>query len=87
MEYTLLDVDNYFDQAEAVYAFCVLNHEGQNSVKYSVGCSLDFKPGHGWSESDVEQNNEFYSEVETWNDNQLEKFVEELDHYFENRDD
>jgi hypothetical protein len=88
MDYTLLDTDNYFDQAEAVYTFCVLNHEGQNSVKYSVlSARLDFKPGHFWSESQVEQENDFYSEVSSWSDDELETFCNELDHYFENRDD
>jgi len=85
MEYQLLDVENYFDQAEAVYTFCVLNHEGQNSIKYSVFSSMGFSGGHGWKESDVEKNNEFYPEVSTWSDDQLQLFSEELDDYFENR--
>lgn len=85
MNYQLLDTEYYFDQAEAVYTFCVLNHEGMSSNKYSILSSrLNFEPGCGWSESDVEENNEFYGEVETWDDDKLELFVEELEHYFEN---
>lgn len=88
MEYTLLNTDDYFDQAEAVYTFCVLNHEGQNSTKYSIfSAQLDFSPGQGWNESDVEENNPWYPEVETWSDADLEKFVEEVDHFFENKED
>ncbi len=87
MLYQLLDAENFFDQAEAVYTFCILNHEGMFSTKYKVSCRLDFKPGHGWSESQVELDNIFYPEVSQWSDSELEKFADELDHYFENRQD
>lgn len=87
LPYQILDVDNYFEQAEACYTVCVLNHEGQNSKKYELQCRIDFKPGHSWSESDVENENEHYAEFEAMDDSQLERFVEELEHYFENRED
>lgn len=83
MKYTLLDTDNYFDQSEAVHCFLTLNHEGQSSKKYELLCRSEFKPGHSWSESRVESENEFYSEVESWSDENIETFMDELDAFFE----
>jgi hypothetical protein len=86
-KYELLDTENYFDQAEAVYTFCVLHHEGQASTKYSIFSSqIPFTPGMAWRESDVEENNEFYPTVSTWSDSELQQFADELNAYFESDD-
>ncbi len=91
MIYKILDIDNYFEQAEACYTVCILWHGGQNSLLYELQCRIDFKPGHSWSETKVENENEFYGMFEDWvknkEENKLELFVEELEHYFENRED
>lgn len=88
--YEVLDEVNYFDQAEAAYTVCVLWHGGQSSLLYELQCRIDFKPGHGWSESDIEKNSEFYPEFFDSDgkpdEKKLELFVEELEHYFDNRE-
>lgn len=88
MNYTLLDKENYFDQVEALHTVLTLWHEGQWSTKYRLLCQSQFKPGPMWSESQVEQENDFYSEIETWknDDKKLELLMTEINHYLENKE-
>ncbi len=46
-----IDNDNYFDVAEAIYAYCSMHHSGQSSELYKILCQSEFKPGPMWSES------------------------------------
>ena len=70
--------DNYFDVAEAIHAFCILWHSGQNSELYSIFSQSEFKPGMAWSESVVEKENEFYSELTEQN---VSSWFESLNNY------
>lgn len=81
--YQLLDTENYFEQAEALHTVLTLWHEGQWSKKYELLCRSQFKPGHSWSESDVEENNEFYPIIEQYSDNDLEILMNEIKIYLE----
>ncbi len=87
--YEVLDTEEYFDQAEAAYTVCVLWHGGQASLLYELQCRIDFIPGMAWSESEVEENNyhypEFFKDGKP-DESKLELFVEELEHYFEERE-
>lgn len=56
--------DNYFDVAEALHACLIAWHGGQWSETYRLLCRSKFKPGMAWSESLVEQENEYYAEIE-----------------------
>jgi hypothetical protein len=58
-----VDQDNYFDVAEALHAWLSLNHEGQWSDTYRLLCRSQFKPGASWSESRVEAENPYFSEI------------------------
>lgn len=58
-----VDEDNFFDVAEAIHAFCALNHTGQNSVLYSILSQSDFNPSPNWSETRVESENQHYIEL------------------------
>jgi len=48
------DVDD-FSAAEAIHAYCSLNHGGQGSVLYSLLSQSEFKPGPLWSEEYVDE--------------------------------
>ena len=50
----IADVDD-FSAAEAVHAYCSLNHEGQWSKLYSLLSQSEFKPGPLWSEEYVDE--------------------------------
>ena len=83
MKYQLLDVENYFDQAEALHTVLTLWHEGQHSTKYRLLSLSKFSPGPMWSESEVEKENIFYSEIESWKDDdkKLNLLMAEINHY------
>jgi len=87
--YEILDTENYFEQAEAFYTVCILWHGGQSSKLYELSCRIDFRPGHSWNESDVENENEFFGMFQDKKDDLafMEQFVEELEHYFEDEED
>jgi len=84
-KYTLLDTENYFDQAEALHTVLTLWHEGQASKKYELLCRSQFKPAPSWSESRVEIENEFFPEIESWkdDDSKLETLMNEIVQYLE----
>lgn len=63
--------DNYFEYAEAIYCFCSLNHDGQNSELYSILSQSEFRPGMLWSESRCESENSVYSELTESNISEL----------------
>ena len=75
--------DNYFDVAEAIHAFCSSWHNGQTSELYSILSQSQFEPGPLWSESRVELENDFYSELTEANISEyfksLNKFLDERD--------
>ena len=50
----LADVDD-FTAAEAIHAYCSLNHEGQWSKLYRLLSQSEFKPGPLWSEEYVDE--------------------------------
>jgi hypothetical protein len=54
-----------FDLVEACYTYTVLWHGGQWSDLYALQCEIgqSFKPRIGWLESQVEEENEFYPEL------------------------
>ena len=60
-----MDACEIFDLVEACYTFAVLWHGGQASDLYALQCEIgqEFSPGMGWSESQVEEENQFYSEL------------------------
>lgn len=76
--------DNYFDIAEALHTVLTLWHDGKHG--YVVLCKSQFKPGPGWSESDVERENEYFYDIEAMvKDNQgyddIEKLMDELNDF------
>jgi hypothetical protein len=79
-----IDNDNYFDIAEALHAVLILWHDGQYG--YEVLCKSKFKPGMGWSESDVEESNEFFKNIESLVDkkqgyNDISDLMDELNNF------
>jgi hypothetical protein len=50
----IADVDD-FTAAEAVHAYCSLNHEGQWSKLYRLLSQSEFRPGPLWSEAYVDE--------------------------------
>ena len=60
-----MDSCEIFELTEALYTFCILWHSGQYSDLYALQCDIGshFSPGMGFSESYVEENNSFYSEI------------------------
>jgi hypothetical protein len=82
---TLLDKENYFDQAESLHTVLTLWHEGQWSTKYRLLCASQFKPGPMWNETQVELENQYFHEIESWRDDdkKLEKLMNEINEYLE----
>lgn len=77
----IVDSENYFDIAEAIYTFCSLNHGGQSCPLYSILSMSSFRPSPLWSESKVETENYWYCElnennIQDWNES-LEKYIVE----------
>lgn len=89
MNYTLLDTENYFEQAEALHAVLTLWHGGQASKTYSLLCQSQFKLGMAWSESQVEEENSYFSQIEAWaednDDEKLETLMTEINHYLDTK--
>ena len=77
---TDINEENYFEYAEAIYCFAVLNYGGQDCPMYSILSMSAFKPGPSWSESEVERENFHYCEISESNierlNDQLLKFME-----------
>lgn len=79
-----MDKSEVFDLVEACYTFCILWHSGQASELYSLHCEIGqhFKAGYGYSESEVEENNEFYPEI---TEDNIFQIWARLEYYLENR--
>lgn len=78
--------ENYFDVAEALHAVLTLWHDGGRG--YELLCRSEFKPGHGWSESRVEEENEYFAEIEALyekgtNFEAMEKILDRIDEVLE----
>lgn len=81
--------DNYFDVAEALHAVLMLWHDGGRG--YELLCRSEFKPGMAWSESRVEEENEYFSEIEELyekgtNFEAMEKILDGINEYLSNRE-
>lgn len=74
--------ENYFEIAEAVHAFCSLNHHGQSCEMYSILSRSPFRPGPMWSETRVLKENEFYSQI---NEENVSDIFERLELFLETR--
>jgi hypothetical protein len=76
-----INYDNYFDYAEAIYCFCILNHEGLWSELYSILSQSQFKPSPLWTETRCENENPVYNEINEQNIselfNELQSFINE----------
>lgn len=62
-----INEENYFEYAEAIHAYCILNHGGQTCPLYQILSMSDFSPGIFWSESKVALDNPVYSEINSSN--------------------
>lgn len=89
--FTLLDTENYFDQAEALHAVLTLWHGGQHSETYVLLCKSQFRPGVSWTISGVERENPYFSEIEEWVKNgeteKLTLLMEEIERFLEEKND
>ena len=67
MKQSILAMDKHdiFELTEALYVFAILNHSGIRSDLYSLQCQIGhhYSAGMGFSESEVEENNQFYHEI------------------------
>jgi hypothetical protein len=70
--------ENYFELAEAVHAWLSLNHEGQWSDTYRLLCRSKFNPGPMWSESRVESENPYFTEITAENAEQLMQAIDQF---------
>ena len=77
-----INEDNFFEIAEAIHCFCALNHSGQTCKFYSILSQSEFKPGPFWSESKVEKENDFYSELTEEN---VEEIFEQLKQFLNSK--
>jgi hypothetical protein len=85
-----INEDNFFEIAEALHTVLILWHGGQYSQTYATLCQSKFSPGPCWSESDVEKENEFFSQIETMaeqkNYDGLENLMNRINEFVDNRD-
>ncbi len=86
MKQSILQMEKHeiFELVEALYTFAVLNHGGMWSDLYSLQCQIgqQFNPGHGYSESQVELENEFYHEI---TEDNIQGVWNRVEYYLENR--
>lgn len=89
-----IDRDNYFDIAEALHSVLTLWHDGK--FGYELLCRSQFRPGMGYRESDVENENEFYHEIESLlldknkkfkSYDKIEKLMDKLNKFVDNLED
>lgn len=73
-----------FELVEALYTFSILNHGGLHSDLYALQCEIGgyFSPGMGFSESNVEENNEFYNEID---ENNVQHIWNRVQYVLDNR--
>lgn len=81
--------ENYFEVAEALHAVLTLWHDGGRG--YELLCRSEFRPGMGWSESTVEEENEYFAEIETLyekgtNFDAMEKILDAIDEILKERE-
>ena len=82
--------DNYFEIAEALHAVLTLWHDGKHG--YAVLCKSQFKPGHGWRTSTVEEENYYFNDIESMVNNhqgygEIEKLMDDLNDFVNELDD
>jgi hypothetical protein len=79
-----MDKCELFDLTEALYAYCILNHNGQNSELYSIQSQISnhYHAGCGFSESEIENENLFYPEI---NDDNASHIWTRLEYVLDNR--
>ena len=79
-----LEKHEIFDLVEALYTFAILHHGGISSDLYSLQCEIGqiYKAGHGFSESDIEENNQYYPEITEDNARQI---WDKVNYVLENR--
>lgn len=77
-----INAENYFDYAEAIHCFMVLNHGGQGSELYKMLSKSEFRPGVLWSEAICELENSVYSEITEEN---VEELFAELTQFMESK--
>jgi len=86
-----VDYDNFFGVAEALHAVLTLWHAGQYSETYRLLCRSKFKPGMAWRESDVEIENEFFTDIEAMAENNdiegLERLFNHVEIILDTKDD
>ena len=86
MKQSILKMDKHeiFELTEALYTFSILNHGGLWSDLYSLQCEISnyFKPSLGFSESEIENNNYFYSEI---NEDNARNIWNRIKYYLDNR--
>lgn len=86
MRQSILKMEKHdiFELTEALYTFAVLNHSGMHSELYSLQCLVGqvFSPGHGYSESQVENENMFYHDITEDNATDIWRRVQ---YYIDNR--
>ena len=80
-----IDNDNYFDIAEAIYCYAMLNHEGQTSDLYKILSASEFKPGPLWSEEYVERENYHYGEICLLTESEFLELNNELAEFLKNK--
>lgn len=85
-----INEDNYFEIGEALHTVLTLWHDGGRG--YELLCRSQYRPGLGYSESEVEENNEYFAEIENLltdengkftSYDEIEKLMDKLDEYLE----
>ena len=84
--------ENYFDIVEVLHSLLTQWHDGRRG--YEILCKSQFRPGMGWSESDVEEY-ECYQDVKDLIENdkgeflgydEIEKLMDNLNEFIDNKE-
>ena len=80
----LMDKCDIFELVEALYTYCILWHGGQASELYALQCEISnhYSPGIGFSESDVENENMYYHDI---NEDNARHIWNRVEYVLENR--
>ena len=86
MKQSILQMDKHevFELTEALYTFAILNHNGLHSDLYALQCEIGqhYNPGHGYSESEVENENHYYHEI---TEDNIHGVWNRVNYYLDNR--
>lgn len=79
-----MEKHDIFELTEALYTFAILNHGGMHSDLYSLQCEIGqhYSAGHGFSESEIEEENIFYPEI---TEDNVRNIWNRVEYYLENR--